>query len=275
MSLLRNEDITNLVSTKSLLKNFDQALLGTSKSPIRNSSLDLTVGGIYLPGRKSGRPGGPDRPLTAHVLGEGECAVLKTAEIISMPTNIGAIGFPPSTEISLSGVLTTNPGHIDPGYEGPLHLTVINMGKSKFALKAGERVMRVLLFQTDGVDTGARKVAGEPIDDVLLGRLAKDFLNIEKRAKRAANNAVTRGQILVPLLVALLTLAASGVVGYFTVVKGTDEKIANLQAGQSKLEGEINPAHDAPEGKILEKKISSLKKEIDAITLEIRAKLKK
>jgi len=59
--------------------------------------------------------------------------------------DLAGIAFPPAS-LSLKGLLTTNPGHIDPGYNGPLHLTVINMGRAPIALKAGERIMRVLFL---------------------------------------------------------------------------------------------------------------------------------
>ncbi|HLY04714.1 MAG TPA: hypothetical protein VKR31_03100 [Rhizomicrobium sp.] len=259
MSLLEKKEIEKLIlSSPSLVRNFDTTLIGTPKSPIRATAFDMTLGAIFLPGKKTGELGGPGRPRTSYVLDEGECAVLRTHEVLSMPSNVGAIGFPPSTELSLSGVLTTNPGHIDPCYEGPLHLTVINMGSDRFPLLRGERIMRVLFFRTSDPDTGARRKVDDPIDELLLDRLSKDFLNVKKRAKVAAGRAVSKGQILVPLITGILSVGAALAVGYFTVVQETRGELKQLQMTQSKLDGEINPSSKTPALKSLESRVRAV-----------------
>jgi dUTPase len=65
-----------------------------------------------------------------------------------MPSDLVGLGFPPAS-LSIQGVLMTNPGQIDPGYRGPLHLTVINMSKDPLYLSHGQRIIRVIFAKLD------------------------------------------------------------------------------------------------------------------------------
>src|SRR5580658_9219122 len=105
-------------------------------SPVQPSSIDLHIGSILLPGTKLGMDGSEERPLSTRSLGPGETAIITTLETLNLPSNVAAIGFPPSS-VSKQGLLMTNPGHVDPGYVGPMHFTVINMGREEFSLRKG------------------------------------------------------------------------------------------------------------------------------------------
>src|SRR5665213_1478088 len=126
--LLRDAEIEALLrASPSLIVDFDlNRLTNKETSPIKGSSLDLTVGEIFIPGAKAGELGGIGKPRTRVSLEVGQTAVLRSAEKLRLPPNIAGIGFPPSTKVSLAGLLSTNPGHVDPDYKGYLHLTVVN-----------------------------------------------------------------------------------------------------------------------------------------------------
>jgi dCTP deaminase len=116
MSPLQRQEIEAILRAQpSLIENFDVGRLDAADPPVRGATLDLTIGAIFLPGVADGKLGGSTRGKRAHGLASGETAVVRTAETLQMPGNVAAIGFPPSTAISLAGLLTTNPGHIDPG----------------------------------------------------------------------------------------------------------------------------------------------------------------
>src|SRR5207244_5336353 len=100
----------------SLIDNFNIERLGTPDSPVRGASLDLLIGEIFVPGIIDGKLGGSDRGKQTYALASGATAVVRTAETLRLPGDVAAIGFPPSTAVSLAGLLTTNPGHVDPGY---------------------------------------------------------------------------------------------------------------------------------------------------------------
>src|ERR1700687_808821 len=115
-------------------------------SPVQPSSIDLHIGSIFIPGTQLGDDGCEAKPLHRHTLGPGQTALVTTLEILDLPNNIAAIGFPPS-RISAQGLLMTNPGHIDPGYKGPMHFTVINMGRQEFSLRRSGMIVTVLFFE--------------------------------------------------------------------------------------------------------------------------------
>jgi dUTPase len=180
---------------------------------VRGASLDLTIGGIFLPGATDGKLGSSNRGKERHQLKTGETAVVRTAERLQLPTDVAAIGFPPSTRVSLAGLLTTNPGHVDPGYQGPLHLTVINMARETFALERGQRIMRLMLFRLSGAEPGLG-APDSPIGEELLGALSGDFLDVRNRVDTAVERAGWRIQSR-SALIPLGTAIAGGVLAYF------------------------------------------------------------
>jgi deoxycytidine triphosphate deaminase len=196
VSLLQRQEIEALLRAQpALIENFVVGRLDTSETPVRGATLDLTIGAIFVPGVSDGKLGGSTRGKRAHGLASGETAVVRTAEILRLPGNIAAIGFPPSTAVSLAGLLTTNPGHVDPGYRGQLHLTVINMAKDVFTLYEGQRILRLMLFRLAPGPSLAP--AASPINEELLTKLSPDFLNVNNRVSTAIEKAGWRIQSLI------------------------------------------------------------------------------
>ena len=197
MSLLNDTEINKLLSAKpSLIDNFNQKLLKTPGSPVRGASLELTVGEIFLAGATSGELGSAEKPRTEISLEGGHTAVVRTKEKLHMPPDVAGIGFPPSTNVSLAGLLTTNPGLVDPNYNGYLHLTVVNMGSEVFALKPGDRILRLMLFKLDKLPTTTKiEIARPVVDHQLLSRLSPDFMDVNKRAEQIAQKVVADAEI--------------------------------------------------------------------------------
>jgi hypothetical protein len=153
-----------------------------------------------------------------------------------MPKNVAGIGFPPSTKVSLAGLLSTNPGHVDPDYMGKLHLTVVNMGSEPFALELGDRLMRLMLFSLDGDSAHPVGEPSPPITEELLYRLSHDFLDIDERAKKAAKKEELRlrsWQLWVTLLGALAT---GGLTFGYAIYSGQKETSAQV----ARMEGRLN-----------------------------------
>ena len=194
MSLLRDQDlIANLTAqapTTPYVEGVEIPADPYSKdSPIQPSSIDLHIGGIYLPGTRKKDEGGEGNPKADHTLQTGETAVVTTKEKLKFPANIAGFGFPPS-RVSFRGLLMTNPGHVDPGYEGVMRFTVINMAKEAYHLSSGDRIVRLLLFRMDSdahTDWKQRNPAGSGLPTQAdINRLSKDFVDVESRAKRIA-----------------------------------------------------------------------------------------
>lgn len=259
MSLLMKTELEELLrGTPSLFDGFDPAVLGTPASPVRGASVYLTVGQIFLPGTDPEDLGSAFKPLADISLEAGHTAVLRTVERIVVPANVAGIAFPPSRDISLSGLLTTNPGHVDPEYKGPLHLTVINMGKRPFHLQRGQRIMRLLLFRLT-----APAHSGDPhrltaIDEELLGKLSKDFLDVDNRTTAAAKKAVDeadlrikRWQVWGPLAGGVLTALASVYALYWS---GN----ADLKAQIARIDGRLSSVANYAEIRQMEERIRIL-----------------
>jgi len=197
-------------------------------SPVQPSSLDLSVGGIYLPCTEDQNKAGAPVGVAQHILQPGRTAIVLSQEEIKMPAGLVALGFPPS-KVSVQGILMTNPGQVDPGYEGPLRFTVINMGSKDFVLRKGDPIVSLVFLRltADSTKDWLTRHSGKkggPITWEDLNRVSSDFVNVEARASKIAKEAVDQAdvrmkaadvrikrlQIWVPVFAGILTLVLSG-----------------------------------------------------------------
>ena len=185
-------------------------------SPVQPASIDLSIGNIYLPGIKPHRRGSIQNPKRSHELGAGQTAVITTKEQIKLPSTMGAIGFPP-TRISDNGILMTNPGHVDPGFNGKLSFTVINMGREPFDLQRDDRIVTLVFFDVVAPDSDYAKrhpgpASAHDMTQDRLDRLAPDMLNVEQRVTRILRNEenkTRRWGFFVPLALAAVVSAGT------------------------------------------------------------------
>lgn len=94
----------------------------------------------------------------------------------------------------------TNPGHIDPGYHGHLHLTAINMGREPFEVRRGDLIMTLVivgLSNAPKADFNLRYGSSSPshITRSQLDRLSSDFANVHERAEAVAEKAVLKADL--------------------------------------------------------------------------------
>jgi dCTP deaminase len=181
---------------------------------VHGCAVELHIGDVFIPGSKEGRLGSTTAPRRnlPHCLHEGETAVISTLETFKLDDMHTAVVFPVSS-VSFKGLLMTNPGHVDPGFTGALHVTVINMGSKPYPLEPGGRFLRALIF---GLDTKVSTSGGtaKTVSAELLDTLSPDFLSVRKRGVEAAKNEVAksvRTNTIVTYLVApaLATVAAA------------------------------------------------------------------
>src|SRR5216683_926386 len=179
MSLIRDQDLIASVAT--FADEVELPVDPYSKdSPVQGCSLDLHIGDIYLPGKKEDEIGGTQNPKLDVELETGATAVVTTKERLHLPGDVAGFGFPPS-RVSFRGLLMTNPGHVDPGYEGVMRFTVINMAKEAYHLKRGDRIVRLLLFRMDKAahaDWRQRNPEGShPPAQTEINLLSEDFVD--------------------------------------------------------------------------------------------------
>jgi dCTP deaminase len=215
-----------------------------SDSPIQAASVDLHIGKIFVPGRTGEKEGSEHRPLTLHALEPGQTAIVSTLETLRLPSHIAAIGFPPS-HISVKGLLMTNPGHVDPGYSGPMRFTVINMGKVDYTLSHGDQIVTLLFLQVspvvqkNWVERHDGKSGRLPNQND-LDRLSPDFLDVGARAEAVAKIEVAnegirlkRREIIGSILAAVGSAVILAVLYSWSGVQDLKSKVAELDKSLS------------------------------------------
>lgn len=210
------------------------AEIGKWNSKIQPASLDLTIGRILLPIEDKDDK---VREAPSVSLGQGETVVVETHEYLSMPRTVAAIGFPPAA-VSRNGLLMTNPGHIDPGFQGRLKFTVINLGRQPIELASGHPICTLLVFAIptpdyayDQLDTTEKPTS--PSDAGLLGRLSRDLLNFGDRITETAASEVRKAQISIPIITGivaiLITVFGNMAASYISGVNDLKAKVAALE----------------------------------------------
>lgn len=253
MTLLSDSEIFEKIGSDQIIcegfRKQDKSCWTTKDSAIQASSLDLHIGQIYIPNEEG-------KPKYQHCLKPGQTVVIRTREVLDFPNNIAAIGFPPSS-MSSKGILTTNPGHIDPGYRGVFHITLINMGKNDYPLKKDDLIVTLLLFKlakdkvTKGYmqrrsslcdensncpcekksDCTDKHAKSDDITETMLDYLAPDFMNFESRT-----NQIVKRQVFlagwwkegIKVFVTILVALGAGFWGYLGIDKRI-EKIENIK----------------------------------------------
>ena len=199
-------------------------------SPVQPSSVDLHIGGIYLPRATADEAGGEHQPLSEHLLTTGETVLIRTAEVLKLPNGVGGFAFPPS-RFAVKALLVTNAGHVDPEYSGSLRFTVINMGHEPQKLEVGARVGTLVLFRTAVLpQRGWTTRSGSPgrnpnTED--LRYLARDFAEVGQRASEIAQSLIHRWEFRLAAWLTFLTLIIAFVGVYSPYVK-LENKISTI-----------------------------------------------
>jgi deoxycytidine triphosphate deaminase len=240
----------------------------TKDTSIQPASLDLHVGAIYEPGKRDDEKGGVDNPHKTFSLGPGKTVVIGTKERVNFPNNIAAFGFPPST-LSTRGILMTNPGHVDPGYRGHLHFTLINMGRHTFALDNSQVVVTLLIV---ALETPAPFGYSELHSHIQilqprssdLDALSHDFLDFESRAQKIAQDLITKAELR-PKWIALWG-------GFFTLLifigqqiytAGRNDSVTAIRERMARIEAAFDLKELQVELAQIKKDISNLKATTD------------
>lgn len=246
MTLLVDREIRKLVAPEqpsdpeaakiSPLVTATRPALGQWNSKIQPSSLDLSIGRIFLPVEEDGTDERvTDEPSVS--LGQGETAVVETLEYLNLPRSVAAIGFPPAN-VSRDGLLMTNPGHVDPGFSGRLKFTVINLGKKPIELASAKPICTLLFFSIETPDFAydqLDKTEKPPsqADRALLSRLSKDFLNFNDRIKASVASGLKAAQFSTPIVTGIiaifLTIVANMAATYLSGVNDLRVKIEGLE----------------------------------------------
>jgi dCTP deaminase len=228
MGLLSDRDIAPLLTSGTLVKGMSAARRTAAS---RGAAVELTVGELFVPGTKANELGSIQSPRAELCLDQGQTAVIRSAEEINLDMDHAGIAFP-AAAVSLNGLLMTNPGYIDPGYVGHLHVTVINMGRQTYVLRRGDSILRCLFFHLDSTATIVYPTRASPITSELLERLSADFMNIRDRATAAAKKEIDQTELRTKLLQIGLPvlITALGFLGTIYVARrDTETRLTKLE----------------------------------------------
>lgn len=251
MQILSDQEIVKAIEDgEIIIENFDFPVDPYGKgSQIQPSSLDLTIGEVFVPAiEKNAWAKCDPKDTKGYSLEPGHTALIYTREILNLKGPIGAFCFPP-TKVSSRGLLVTNPGHIDPGFKGKLSFTIINMARERINLNQRDEIVTILLYRLkttamkDYIDRGNTAAPDPPKPRPLLEKLSHDFMAVEERAREVAKDEISK--VINNLTWApVITIVVIGVIGFivnlkFSVLEKELEKL-KVTSIVEKVEEKVN-----------------------------------
>jgi len=141
MTVISKSNIRNLVNSTDLLGS-DFKL-----ENIKGSSYDLRIGTIYKKGEIYSAKH-PNDSISYIEIKPSEIVTMLTLEVVHIPPNMVASVFA-INRMSSKGLLILNPGHIDPGFKGPISICAINLSKESFKLSLGDDIFTIVFSELD------------------------------------------------------------------------------------------------------------------------------
>jgi deoxycytidine triphosphate deaminase len=135
-TILRFEDIESMLNENKLVTKW-------TKGSIQAASYDLRVGTIFKNGKIVNEE--HEERLRPFQIQPGEIISIFTLEEIILPTNIAGVAFA-MNKWSSEGLLVLNPGHIDPGYTGPLTVTALNLRKTPINISREDKIFTIIFY---------------------------------------------------------------------------------------------------------------------------------
>ncbi len=143
MIILRHEELQAEIDAGRLVSQADQ-------ERIQAASYDLRVGTIFRDGEiVNADHVERDR---AFQIQPGELVSIFTLEEVNLPANIAGFAFA-MNRLSSQGLLVLNPGHVDPGYRGPLTVKALNLRKTPITVSRRDPIFTIIFFDIGGHTT--------------------------------------------------------------------------------------------------------------------------
>lgn len=125
---------------------------------LQSCSYDLRVGTVFK-GKKIYNDSNTTDQNKLVAVKPSEIITILTLEEVKLPRNILGTVFA-INKLSSAGFLILNPGHIDPGYQGPISICAINLSNETKWLEIGESPIFTILF--DKLPSDAEAYANDP-----------------------------------------------------------------------------------------------------------------
>jgi len=116
-------------------------IAGYDPDGLQPCSYDLRIGTIFRDGQIINESSvDASKRIT---LEPGEIVSLLTLEEVNLPSSIAATAFPINSQ-SREGFMVLNPGHVDPGFRGPLSVKAINLRKAPLTIGREDKVFTII-----------------------------------------------------------------------------------------------------------------------------------
>jgi deoxycytidine triphosphate deaminase len=146
--VLTAAELIKRMSAGQLIRN---VRLISGQPDVQPASYDLTAGRAVWTEPKSGEtkellynPASAEKPYV--VLQPGQMMSIITHEEVLMPKDLCGTVFS-KNRLALNGIFAFNAGHVDPGFEGPVVIRLINLRRNRFTVNLGDRIFTIV-FQT-------------------------------------------------------------------------------------------------------------------------------
>lgn len=206
----------------------NRIIKGGIESSVQACSYDMRIGTIFRHGRIiKGQQAAGDVVLVE----PGEIISVFTLEELDLPADVAATVFPINA-MSSEGLLVLNPGHVDPGFKGPLTVRAINIRATSKSIDLGTPIFTVIFERlsrptpkpyTRSVDRQQREIKFNATDVeqnpksmanlVMLGAV-KPLITGEEVDRRIENHWMSK----VVIVGTIITVALSAIAAIFAVI---------------------------------------------------------
>jgi deoxycytidine triphosphate deaminase len=189
--VLTHDEIVRRLERGELLRGARR--LSSGEYDVEPDSYDLTAGkAVWKEPRASAQKGAvetrtyiADGPLAGQptvTVQPGQMIFVITYEDVLLPVEICATVYS-KNNLAGEGILALNAGHVDPGFQGPIVIRLINLRATPWTLTLGTSIFTIV-FQSLGVSEQDKLLAHLPIsaDDTLI--------RVRKSAEAALSNAL-------------------------------------------------------------------------------------
>lgn len=132
-----------VLSNETLRCRLSELLIHADEDRVEPCSYDMRVGTLFP------IDGDVTDPLPERVrVRPGDFIRLFTLEELTLPPDLCCTAFALNKR-SAEGLLVLNPGHVDPGFNGPLMVTAWNLSGQDQILEKGDRILKVIFHPVD------------------------------------------------------------------------------------------------------------------------------
>lgn len=146
MAVFTKQEIIKLAQDKEIKLLGDNYLIDN----IKGASYDLRIGTIYIKNRILSISKSKNKLLSLKKFDKNiikllpsEIITILTLEEVHIPDYLCGTVFPINSKSS-SGLLILNPGHIDPGFKGPISICAVNLSEETKYLTIGENIFTII-----------------------------------------------------------------------------------------------------------------------------------